>query len=102
MDFEDDINEDVLKFGTPKSENDSFQWRGRPLCDIAEELGMHYTIPIILLHHMRSQHTHTHTKPCPAFDDTVELGVGSFPDCKILPGEDILWVPHIEYQNIKT
>lgn len=72
MDFEHDINEDVLKFGTPKSENDSFQWRGRPLCDIAEELGMHYlyrTLHCIQFHHPIASHditwhhsTHTHTQ----------------------------------------
>lgn len=64
-------------------------------------------LPYFALHSVPSSyritwHHSTHTKPCPAFDDTVEFGVGSFPDCKILPGEDILWVPHIEYQNIKT
>ena len=78
-----DINEDVFKFGTPKSENDSFQWRGRPLCDIAEELGMHYTIPIILSHHMRSQHTHTqsHVQPLMTLWNSVSVAFQTVRSC---------------------
>lgn len=89
MDFEHDINEDVLKFGTPKFENDSFQWRGRPLGDITEKLGMHYhyrTLHCIQFHHPIASHditahTQSHVQPLMTLWNSVSVAFQTVRSC---------------------